>query len=324
MRARHLAVGTALAALGLTAGILTASHLAADRGGVRVAVPVDVAGTGAGSADDGSAAVWAEATARSVAARSDARQTLTTTVGQVDDDAVHAALADALDAVRTAEQADPSPAALRHLDDVVAALGPAAAAVRQSHRIWAVDHPDLAPLAPDPRTVVSSGAGPDCGGPDSAEPPPDEGPTFFTSTPPATGDGSNGRIPRSQLAALPWCADAMGNQQWLRPDAADALIALNEEFRAVFGENIALDLSYRSFADQVAMREVYGSLAAEPGSSNHGLGTAVDVWEWRAYAFGSDRYRWLVENGPAYGWVAPEWARADGLNPEYWHFEYVG
>src|SRR5690606_17768614 len=110
----------------------------------------------------------------------------------------------------------------------------------------------------------------------------------------------------------------------LRPDAADALIALNEEFRAVFGENIALDLSYRSLADQVAMREVYGSLAAEPGSSNHGLGTAVDVWEWRAYAFGSDRYRWLVENGPAYGWVAPEWARADGLNPEYWHFEYVG
>lgn len=324
MRARHLVIGIVLVALGLAAGILAAAHLAADRDGPRVAAPVDVARAGAGSGDDGLAAAWTEATVRAVAARTDAQETLTATAGQVDDDAVRATLADAVAAVRTAEEAEASPEMLLRLDDVVAALGPAVAAVRQSHRIWSVDNPDLAPPHPDSRTVTSSGPGPDCGGPDSAEPPPEEGPTFFTSTPPATGDGSNGRIPRSQLAALPWCADAMGNQQWLRPDAADGLVALNEEFRAVFGENIAIYLSYRSYADQVAMREVYGSLAADPGSSNHGLGTAVDVWEWQAYAFGSDRHRWLVEHGPEDGWVAPEWAREGGSNPEYWHFEYVG
>lgn len=170
----------------------------------------------------------------------------------------------------------------------------------------------------------STGAGPDCGGPGSREPPKNDGPAFYTSTPSASGDGSNGRVPRSAMAPLGWCTDGLGNQQWLRADAAAALTRLNEEFRAVFGENIAVDLSYRSYEDQVEMREWYGSVAARPGTSNHGLGTAFDVWEWQAYGFGSERYRWLVDNGPRFGWVAPGWARQDGSNPEYWHFEYTG
>jgi type II secretory pathway pseudopilin PulG len=171
----------------------------------------------------------------------------------------------------------------------------------------------------------STGAGPDCGGPESYEPPKNDGsPVFYTSTPTASGDGSNGRMPRSAMAPLDWCTDGQGNQQWLRGDAARALTRLNADFRTEFGENIAIDLSYRSYADQVEMREWYGSVAAPPGTSNHGLGTAVDVWEWQAYGFGSARYEWLVENGPRFGWVAPGWARADGSNPEYWHFEYTG
>lgn len=171
----------------------------------------------------------------------------------------------------------------------------------------------------------STGAGPDCGGPESREPPKDDGsPVFYTSTPGTSGDGSNGRVPRSAMAPLAWCTDSQGNQQWLRADAAAALTRLNAEFRAEFGENVAIDLSYRSYADQVEMREWYGSVAAPPGTSNHGLGTAFDVWEWEAYAFGSARYRWLVEHAPRFGWVAPGWAREDGSNPEYWHFEYTG
>lgn len=179
------------------------------------------------------------------------------------------------------------------------------------------------PAPTTPATDVVGGAGPDCGGPDSYEPPREQEVYFFTSTP-GEGDGSNGRIPASEMTALPWCVDSRGNAQWLRADAAAALVELNAAFAEQFGENIAIDLSYRSFEDQTAMREYYGSLAARPGTSNHGWGTAFDTWEWAAYGFGSERYEWLVANGPDHGWVAPTWARADGSNPEYWHFEYVG
>jgi len=126
------------------------------------------------------------------------------------------------------------------------------------------------------------------------------------------------------MAALGWCTDAQGNKQWLRADATAALTRLNDAFSAEFGENIAVDLSYRSYDQQVAMRSYYGSGAAKPGTSNHGWGTAFDTWEWAAYSFGSARYDWLVANGPQYGWVAPSWARASGGNPEYWHFEFTG
>ena len=173
--------------------------------------------------------------------------------------------------------------------------------------------------------TVASGAGPDCGGPDSYEPPANDGrPLFFTSTPTAAGDGSNGRIPASAMTPLGWCQDAQGNKQWLRSDAAAAFTELNAAFRARFGENVAVDLSYRSYEQQTAMREYYGSAAARPGTSNHGWGTALDTWEWEAYSFGSARYEWLVANAPTYGWIAPSWARAGGSNPEYWHFEYTG
>ncbi|MBO1750986.1 M15 family metallopeptidase [Actinotalea sp. BY-33] len=173
-------------------------------------------------------------------------------------------------------------------------------------------------------TWPAEGAAPDCGGPESYEPPQDDGTAFFTSTPTEAGDGSNGNIPRAQMAALSWCTDSRGNHQWLRSDAAAAATRLNEAYRATFGENMAIDLSYRSYADQVAIREHYGTIAALPGTSNHGWGTAFDLWEWEAHGFGSARYTWLVENAPAYGWVAPGWARQNGSNPEYWHFEYVG
>ena len=99
-------------------------------------------------------------------------------------------------------------------------------------------------------------------------------------------------------------------------------VRLNAAFRDRFGENIAIDLSYRSYADQVRARELFGGLAAEPGTSNHGWGTAIDTWEWQAYDFGSARHEWLVANGPADGWYCP--AATESGNPEYWHFEYRG
>ncbi|MDM8084643.1 M15 family metallopeptidase [Cellulomonas cellasea] len=147
---------------------------------------------------------------------------------------------------------------------------------------------------------------------------------WVTSVPTAEGDGSNGHLPMSVMCHIPWGTDQLGYAQYLRCDAADALTGLNDAFRAAFGESIAMDLTYRSYADQVAMKAAFGALAARPGTSSHGLGTALDVQEWPdVYGFGTERYAWLVENGPAHGWHAPARVREDGPHPEYWHFEYA-
>lgn len=304
------------------------------------------------------AEAWAAAVVEAETEHGGATALLADTEGAVADDAPRVALAAALDALRGLLDGGTAPddQAVEGLRVHTAEVRRAAQAVTESHAAWvqaraeeervaaeakaaadavaaeraaadrAARAPGAVPTSGDPGAgprPPTSGAGPDCGSTATREPP-SQPVAFMTSTPSETGDGSNGRVPRSRMAALPWCVDAEGNAQWLRADAAAAMIRLNEAFRARFGENIAIDMAYRSYEQQVAMREYYGSVAARPGTSNHGWGTAIDTWEWRAYAFGSERYEWLVANGPSYGWVAPAWARHDGSNPEYWHFEYVG
>jgi hypothetical protein len=261
--------------------------------------------------------------------------------GSVADDGVRLALADAISAVRSALEAEPGPDAVPQLTQVLDAMGLAQAEVTTALAAWQAEQDAAAVQAAaeaeraaradaarrDPTSTLggppSTGAGPDCGGPGSYEPPTNITPVFYTSTPHQTGDGTNGNVPAARMAPLSWCVDSQGNQQWLQTAAAAALTAMNEAFRAEFDENIAVDMSYRSYETQVEMRQALGTVAAKPGHSNHGLGLAFDTWEWQAYAFGSARYDWLVAHGPEYGWVAPDWARQNGSNPEYWHFEYV-
>ena len=293
--------------------------------------------------------MWAGTIADAAARVAAGKALLAGSEGQVADDAARLTLAQALDAVRPLLARGGSPpgdlrAASTTLDGSLAALGAATTAVSEAQARWqaeqdAAAHAAQAAEAAEaqrqtaPRAAAggvlggppSTGAGPDCGGPGSYEPPKNDGsPVFYTSTPTASGDGSNGRVPSSAMGRLGWCTDSQGNGQWLRADAATALTRMNDGFRAEFGENIAVDLSYRSYEDQVQMREYYASAAARPGTSNHGLGLAFDTWEWAAYGFGSARYEWLMANAPSYGWVAPTWARQTGSNPEYWHFEFVG
>lgn len=151
------------------------------------------------------------------------------------------------------------------------------------------------------------------------------GPAFYTSVPTEGGDGSNGRLPPSALAAVSWTRDSRGTPFYLRSDAAAALERLNVAFRAALGHDLALDLTYRDHDTQVAMRAALGSVAAVPGTSSHGTGLAIDVPELPCeYGWDSAARAWLVANGPAYGWVSPTWARRNGSNPEYWHYEFRG
>lgn len=72
--------------------------------------------------------------------------------------------------------------------------------------------------------------------------------------------------------------------------------------------------SYRTYGEQEELWATYqagGSLAAQPGTSNHGLGVAIDVPEtWMQ--------SWLLEHGGEFGWKKTE---AFG---EPWHYNFVG
>lgn len=69
------------------------------------------------------------------------------------------------------------------------------------------------------------------------------------------------------------------------------------------------------------MKASKGYLAAEPGTSNHGWGTAIDIGD-SVGGYGTTEYNWMLENAPAFGWDNPDWARAGGSKSEPWHWEY--
>lgn len=260
----------------------------------------------------------------SVAPREAAAQAvLDASAGRVGDDAVRAALQSALDALRgrvaAAAQGTGSSASLLAAADTVDAASASVAAAQAEWEAAAAKAPArAAPTATarpaDPEQEPATGGRPtDAAG----------NVLWVTSVPTADGDGSNGDMPMSAMCRIPWGTDQLGYAQYLRCDAADALTELEAAFRATFGESIAMDLTYRSYEDQVAMKQALGPIAARPGTSSHGLGTALDVQEWPdVYGFGTARYEWLVANGPTYGWFAPARVRADAAYPEYWHFEY--
>ncbi|WP_444663297.1 M15 family metallopeptidase [Cellulomonas sp. CW35] len=283
-----------------------------------------------------------EARSALLAAVEDGGATLDATDGEVADDAVRDALAQVLQRAKHALESTPqdaeageggsaggggpageggSVAALRTLAAEVVA---ARAAVAASHEEWVAEREARAREAA--RTPAPPPAGRDPGGSDDDRCRTTyDGPPFYTSPPTKGGDGSNGRLPGSMLAATSWGVDPKGTRYYLRTEATAALERLNVAFRAEFGHDLDLDLTYRDYATQVAMREALGSIAARPGTSKHGTGYALDVPELPCeYGYGTPQHTWLVGTGPSFGWVQPSWARQGGSNPEYWHFEYVG
>ena len=127
----------------------------------------------------------------------------------------------------------------------------------------------------------------------------------------------NGQLPANSLCTL-WTP-----KHRLRADAAVALAKLNIAYKQHFGNNICITDSYRTLSEQIRLRSVKPSLAAIPGTSNHGLGLAVDLCDGVEKGGGS-RYEWLRANAAAYGWENPDWALPGGSGPhEPWHWEYV-
>jgi hypothetical protein len=129
---------------------------------------------------------------------------------------------------------------------------------------------------------------------------------------------ANGQIPLSALCPL---RTAPGH--YLRADAAYAFDRLGQAFAVRFGRAICVTDSYRSYAAQVSVYARKPGLAAVPGTSNHGWGTAVDLCG-GIQSFSSDEHHWMDENASLYGWFHPGWAQQNGSKPEPWHWEYGG
>ncbi len=127
----------------------------------------------------------------------------------------------------------------------------------------------------------------------------------------------NGRIPQAALSPITRAAN--GEQAYLRRDAAKAFNAMNAEAEARFGVTLrptSARTAYRPLADQNYFWNLYvsgrGNLAARPGTSNHGLGLAVD--------FASQQMRSIVDQiGAKYGW-AKKWSDAPS---EWWHIKWA-
>jgi hypothetical protein len=127
-------------------------------------------------------------------------------------------------------------------------------------------------------------------------------------------DVANGLLEDVQLCPI-------GGGHQLRPDAAAAYLALDAAFQAQFGVPLEITDSYRSLAAQRTLARQKPSLAARPGTSEHGWGLAVDLFG-GVESYRSAEHRWLREHAPAFGWDNPPWARDGGSREEPWHWEY--
>ena len=137
-----------------------------------------------------------------------------------------------------------------------------------------------------------------------------------TSTTPVTAP--NGLLPDSALCAL---ETAPGHR--LVPAAARAFDALSRAHLAETGAPLCITDSYRTYREQVRLFGVKPTLAAVPGTSNHGWGRAVDLCG-GIESFGTAEHRWMQANAPRFGWVHPAWAEPSGSRPEPWHWEHPG
>lgn len=128
-----------------------------------------------------------------------------------------------------------------------------------------------------------------------------------TATTNSTSGYSNGKLPESAMTSI-------GNGHKLVGNAATKYLEMAAAARAD-GITWGITDSYRTYAAQVDVarrKGLYseGGLAARPGTSNHGLGKAVDL-ELSAAAF-----TWLKTNAVRFQYY--------NIPRERWHWEYRG
>jgi lysozyme len=120
---------------------------------------------------------------------------------------------------------------------------------------------------------------------------------------------SNGRLPKKDLAQVYHPELTL----YLRKDAAASFNTMNLVARRLRVPLYATGpiSAYRSYAQQVEAKRLYGSNAATPGTSNHGLGLAIDIP-------GAAQQAMINRIGAKFGWQK-KWSDASW---EPWHFKW--
>ncbi len=107
----------------------------------------------------------------------------------------------------------------------------------------------------------------------------------------------------------------------LRGEAAGQLKAMFEEMQ-VLSFRPSINSAYRTYDDQDVINNVSDNMkSAQPGHSEHQLGTAVDLHLTNA------AWNWLDQNAHRYGFVMSYRANQvilTGYKYEPWHWRYVG
>jgi len=127
----------------------------------------------------------------------------------------------------------------------------------------------------------------------------------------------NGRMPASALCPL---YGAPGES--LRRGATMAFNTMSHDYQQQTGAPLCVTDSYRSYAEQVAVKLTRKGMAATPGSSQHGLGLALDLCG-GVQSFSAPAHLWMQRHAPLYGWFHPAWAERTGTLPEPWHWEFA-
>jgi cell wall-associated NlpC family hydrolase len=141
---------------------------------------------------------------------------------------------------------------------------------------------------------------------------------------PPSYDGARqwGRYPNGLIPPKAMCPLGEGGHK-LRCDAAAAWKAMAAAFARAFGSSMCITDSYRTYASQVTLYGQKPTLAAVPGTSNHGWGLAVDLCG-GIERYGTAQYKWMVANAGRFGWLHPTWADPGNGREEPWHWEYAG
>lgn len=144
--------------------------------------------------------------------------------------------------------------------------------------------------------------------------------TKMTKTPLCTED--NGGYANGMFPATALCPVAGYPGHMMRPAAARALAAMSAAYEKDTGSPLCVTDTYRSYAAQVDVKSRKPTLAATPGTSNHGLGLATDLCG-GIESFGTPQHRWLQQHAPLFGFFHPAWAQAGKSKPEPWHWEFA-
>jgi LAS superfamily LD-carboxypeptidase LdcB len=128
--------------------------------------------------------------------------------------------------------------------------------------------------------------------------------------------------PNGQFPATALCPLYAAPDEGLRRDAAMAFNAMSNAYQQQSGSPLCVTDAYRPLAEQIAVKLAKPNLAATPGTSQHGLGLAVDLCG-GVQSFAGPAHLWMQQNAPLFGWFHPAWAEPTGGMPEPWHWEFA-